>query len=453
MARALGADMAGDSSATFVAAATDSREVRSGDAFFALDGSTHRGVSFVAAAFGSGCSVAVVPMDWRGEVPAGRCVIRVADPLDALVRLAGRRRDEWTCPVLAITGSAGKTSVKEMTAHALSADRRVLRSPGNFNTLIGLARTLLGTHEQPDVAVLECGASAPGEIARLGALVRPSSACVTMVAPAHLEGFGTVERVREEKLELLRAVKGEGPRIVDADDPAMAAAAQELEPRVVRLGALPGSDPRLAHVQVRADGGTDFRLADGTEGRLLVPGEHQARNALFAIAFAEALGVPRAETVRRLATFAGVPGRLLLERVGAILIADDSYNANPVSMTSALRWFAALPHAGRKVAALGDMLELGAESEMHHAALGREVAGLGLDLVVFTGAESAAAFAAASRALPPERCRHVATSEAAGELVAAWSRPGDAVLLKGSRGMRMERVLAALVAREDERAG
>jgi UDP-N-acetylmuramoyl-tripeptide--D-alanyl-D-alanine ligase len=251
-------------------------------------------VAFVSAAFGSGCSVVVVPEDWRGDVPAGRCAIRVPDPLRALVDLARRRRDAWNCPVLAVTGSAGKTSVKEMTAHARRGPPRVAipgkstprsASPARWESQSGA----------------ECGASAPGEIGRLGRLVRPTSACVTIVAPAHLEGFGSVERVREEKLDLLRAVEGDGPRILDGDDPALAAAAAQLAGRVVRVGTSAACDPRLAHAAVRADGGMDFRLADGLEGRLAVPGEHQVRNALFAIALAAAHGVARREAIRHLA--------------------------------------------------------------------------------------------------------------------------------------------------------
>ncbi|MBZ0268008.1 UDP-N-acetylmuramoyl-tripeptide--D-alanyl-D-alanine ligase, partial [bacterium] len=177
----LGARVVGDAAARFVAATTDSRDSREGTAFFALDGAKHRGSEFVPDAFGSGCSVVVVPEDWTGDVPAGRAAILCADPEDALLRLAARARAGWSGPVLAVTGSVGKTTVKEMTVHALHGKGRVLSSPGNFNTAVGLTRALLSSEEEPDVAVLEVGASLPGEIARLASLVRPTAAAVTNV--------------------------------------------------------------------------------------------------------------------------------------------------------------------------------------------------------------------------------------------------------------------------------
>jgi UDP-N-acetylmuramoyl-tripeptide--D-alanyl-D-alanine ligase len=448
VARTLGAAVEGDPSATFVAVTTDSREARAGGAFFALDGSRQRGADFVPVAFGSGCSVVVVPQDWHGDVPAGRCVLRVADPLAALVALARRRRDGWSCPVVAVTGSAGKTSVKEMTAHVFAADRRVLRSPGNFNTLVGLSRTILDTPEPPEIAVLETGASAPGEIKKLAALVEPSAAGVTNVAPAHLEGFGSVARVREEKLDLLRAVPAEGTRLTDGDDPELLRAAENGRLRVMRLGTSEGCDLRLTSVEILPEGGTRYALGDGTHGRLAVPGAHQAKNALFAIAFAEAYGVKRAEAAQRLSTFQGVPGRLSLRSAAGVLVADDSYNSNPASANAALRWFRALERPGRKAAALGDMLELGEDAPRLHEELGRTVAESGFELAVFAGPNARAAWAVAARTMPAPACVHCETSEEAAAVVAAWVRSGDAVLVKGSRGMRMERVVEALTARE-----
>lgn len=440
VAERLGARVVGDAAARFVAATTDSRDSREGTAFFALDGAKHRGSEFVPDAFGSGCSVVVVPEDWSGDVPEGRAAILVPDPEEALLSLAARARDAWTGPVLAVTGSAGKTTVKEMTAHALHGKGRVLSSPGNFNTAVGLSRTLLSAEEAPDVAVLEAGASEPGEIARLAALVRPTAAAVTNVSAAHLAGFGTVDDVRREKLDLLRAVPADGRRIVDGDDALLIAAAVAIGP-VTRVGFDEGNDLRA--VDLRRDGaGTTFRVEGGGEGRLAAPGAHQVKNALIAVALAETAGVSRDEALARLATFAPVAGRLSVRIANGVTILDDTYNANPASMNAAIDWLAGLA-AQRRAVVLGDMLELGRGSRELHEALGRRVAELDPELAVFTGRESRAASEECSTALG-DRCRWTKSPEEAARLVRAWARPGDAVLVKGSRGMRMERVVDAL---------
>ncbi|MCA9752724.1 MAG: UDP-N-acetylmuramoyl-tripeptide--D-alanyl-D-alanine ligase, partial [Gemmatimonadetes bacterium] len=304
-----------------------------------------------------------------------------------------------------------------------------------------LARTILDSRETPDVAVLEVGASALGEIARLASLVRPAAAAVTNVAPAHLEGFGSIEGVRTEKLSLFTDLPSDALRLVDGDDPELVAAAEKYG-RVTRAGFGEDNDLVPRDLQLDAAGRATFFWR---EHRLVlsVPGRHQAKNALFALAFAESLGVSPAEAVGRLATFTGVPGRLaLLERNG-VTIADDSYNSNPRSVDVALSWLVGAATSGRRVAVLGDMLELGTESEDFHAELGAKVAGLGLDLVVFVGPESGAAFAARPAAGGGE-WHHVETAEHASELLGGLVAPGDLVLIKGSRGVGLDRVVRAL---------
>ncbi len=447
----LNAPVRGDGSAVFGAATTDSRETREGTAFFALDGAKHRGSEFVPDAFGSGCSVVVVPSDWAGDIPPGRAAILVPDPEEALARLAARVRAGWTGPVIAITGSVGKTTVKEMVAHVLEEEGHVLRSPGNFNTVVGLARTLLGSAgEEPDHAVLEVGASEPGEVARLADIVRPTAAAITNVSASHLSGFGGLDGIRREKLELLRAVSMDGIRVVDGDDSALVEAALEIGP-VVRVGFDAGNDLRATDVDVQSDG-TAFRLEDGTQGRLFVPGTHQVRNALFALALTAPCGVTSATALERLRTFASVAGRLVLRERNGITVADDTYNANPASMDAALRWFATHGVSGRKAVALADMLELGADSRRLHEELGDRVADLAPDLAVFAGNESRAASEVCHTRIG-DRCRWTESPEEAAQILRDWAQPGDAVLVKGSRGMRMERVVTALVGEADADAG
>lgn len=447
VARVLDAKLRGEASAPFAAATTDSRESRKGVAFFALDGARRRGMEFVSVAFGSGCSVVVVPNDFAGVVPDGRAAVLVEDPKAALLSLAQTFRAEWQWPRIGITGSTGKTTVKEMTAHALGGLGAVLRSPGNYNTTVGLATTILSERGPFAAAVLECGASEPGEIARLGELVRPTASAVTNVAPAHLLGFGSVKAIRREKCELLRAVPGDGLRLVDGDDPELVAVASECGP-ITRVGFGEANDFVAERVELDAAGRASFRVDGGVHVGLQVPGKHQAKNALFALSFATALGVPLAEAAGRLATFTGVSGRLAIREVEGRTIVDDSYNSNPSSTRVALQWLAARQAEGRKAVALGDMLELGDESAEHHAEIGRVVAELGLDFAVWVGPESRAAFEACAERLG-DRALHVDEADEAAQALANWISPGDTVLVKGSRGMRMERVVRALTEEEE----
>lgn len=440
-ARLLRAELDGSPECGFDAVTTDSRESAEGVAFFALDGTQVRGAEFASAAFGAGCSVVVVPRDWSGDVPAGRAALRCDDPRDALAGLAASVRDAWNCPVVSITGSSGKTSVKEMTAHVLG-DRALLTTPGNYNTLVGLALTLLRAGSAPDLCVLEVGASLPGEIARLAGFVRPTAACVTNVGPAHLEGFGSVAAVAREKVSLLRTVPGHGLRIVDGDDEVLLAAAAGLSPFRVGFGA--DNDLRAADAELDVSG-SRFRLSTGERGELAVPGRHQIKNALFALAFGREHGVPVAEGLERLRSFSGVPGRLATHEHDGVTIVDDAYNANPSSVRAALAWFAGVEAAGRKAIALGDMLELGRGSTQYHREIGAEVAALAPDLAVFCGEEMRAGFLEACRRSNTDSgFRHVVDSLEAARVLRDWARADDLVLVKGSRGARMDRVVRAL---------
>ena len=447
LAKRIGGSLEGDAHAQLVAVTTDSRRSREGAAFFALDGAHFRGGDFVPVAFGAGCSVVVVPRDWSGDVPAGRAAIRHPDPLAALTSFASGVRREWTCPVVAVTGSVGKTTVKEMTAHALAGTWDVLRSPGNYNTIIGLSETILNLEHEPSCAVLEVGASAPFEIARLAEIVRPRVASVTNVSAAHLEGFHDLEGVAREKIALLEAVEANGTRFVDGDDSLVARVVRERGLVVKRVGFGGDNDWVASDVRLTVSG-TTFRVNGAEGGELVVPGAHQVKNALFAVANASALGVPPDVALDRLRTFRGVPGRLSVIEAGRMVVVDDTYNANPTSVRAALDWFAQLaPPAsgGRKAVVLGDMLELGPGAAALHACVGEWVAALAPDLAVFVGEQSRAAFEEGTRRLGDRhRFRHVLDSESAARVVAEWIRPGDAVLVKGSRGMRMERVVRAL---------
>ncbi len=442
-ARLVGARCEGDGGAPIDAVTTDSRMASEGAMFVALDGARVRGVDHVPDAFGSGCSVVMVPSGWKGDLPSGCAALVVADPLEALADLAGRVRAGWDAPVIAITGSVGKTSAKEMTAAVLEAGGPVLRSPGNFNTVVGIARTLLEA-DPPRIAVLEVGASEPGEIARLARIAAPTAAAVTNVAAAHLEGFGSLDDVAREKTDLLRAVPDDGLRVIDGDDARLAAAADDGRP-LLKIGFGPGADLRAVDVESLPDGGTRFTV-DGIAGGLAAPGVHQVRNALIALAFGRAHGVSLEVGAARLRDFAGVPGRLVLRRLGDVTVADDSYNANPASVAAALDWLGTYESAGRKAAVLGDMLELGPDSARWHEEIGRHVAELRPDCVIFVGSESRAAFEECRRNWSGDRIavRWAKHSDEAARVLRGWVASGDTVLVKGSRGVAMERVVEAL---------
>lgn len=441
--------LTGDAGAAAFAVTTDSRKVREGDVFFALDGARVRGRTFVPNAFGAGCSVVVVDSEWEGEVPSGRAAIRVASPLQSLGLLAKAVRASWTCPVIAITGSAGKTTVKEMVAHLLEATGPVFKSPGNFNTVEGLSRAILELETMPRVAVLEAGASAPGEVARLAEIAAPTSVAITKIGAAHLEGFGTLNDVAREKGDLARAVAKNRLVVLNGDDPFLVDLATELECRVKLVGLGPGNACRVVQREMLPDGGTSFRLASGAQGTLQVLGEHQLTNALLALALAVEEGLPLEVGLERLATFTGVAGRLGVKRHAGVSVVDDTYNANPASMAAALQWFGEWPCTGRKAVALGDMLELGKDSAKYHAELGAWVVERNVDLAVFVGAESRAAHEeAVRRTRDKSKFRHAEDSDSAARILEHWVRPGDAVLVKGSRGVRMERVVRALIPEE-----
>ncbi|MAF27309.1 MAG: UDP-N-acetylmuramoylalanyl-D-glutamate--2,6-diaminopimelate ligase [Gemmatimonadetes bacterium] len=446
VARITGGTLEGEGGVRVGAVTTDSRVARTGDVFFALDGASFRGEDFVPGAFGSGCSVVVVRSGWSGALPRGSAVIRHAEPLDALSMLAASVRDAWDCPVIGITGSVGKTSVKEMTALVLSGVGRVERSPGNFNTVEGLSRTLLEIEGTPDAVVLELAASRPGEIARLAGIARPTAAALTNVAPAHLDGFGSVEGVLGEKLALFAAVPAEGICVVDGDDLHLAEAASRASRHVVRVGFDLGNDFRAKNLIPVGTAGTRFRVSGGHEGSLMVPGPHQVRNALFALALGEAHGVPISRGLEALATFEGVPGRLSVREVGGALLVDDSYNSNPRSAVAALDWFAGLETVGRKAVVLGDMLELGGESASLHAELMEHLKSTGPDFAILVGDALHAAHAEGGKSTRPEILA-ASDADSAARTLGEWVGPGDAVLVKGSRGMGLEIVVDELISR------
>ena len=405
----------------------DTRSLRPGELYVALRGERFDGHAFVEAAFAAGAVGAMVEEGYAGPEPGP--LLRVRDPLDGLRSLACAYRDTWRASVVGITGSVGKTTVKEMIASVLSEKGKTHRTEGNLNNHIGLPLSMLAMPTDAETGVFELGMSRPGEIAELAELLRPEIGVVVAVGAAHLEAFGSVEEIADEKGALPARLPEDGAAWIDADS-------EWAE----RLRARSAAPVRTVSLSGEADcagrpvpGGVEV---DGFFYPLRWPGRHVALNALFAIALGREAGLGPEGIAAGLAAVR-LPGMRWEEREsGGVRFVNDAYNANPLSMRAALRTFAEDRRAGARWAVLGAMRELGEAARTEHVELGRFLAGLDLDGVVAVGEEAAEmATENVSKTLP---VRDV--SEAA-RLLKERLRPGDAVLLKASRGERLERII------------
>lgn len=435
--RALGLEGPG-ADRRYLSAAVDSREVEPGALFFALSGERRHGFEFLADAAGKGARGAVIPAD-RSPPDLDLEWFPVASPREALLRLAAAVRRDAAARVVGITGSSGKTTVKEMAAAVLGSSLDVYRTRGNLNSTVGLPLSVLDAPSDADVWVLEMGSSQRGEIARLTRVAAPDDAVVTTVGPAHLEGLDDLEGVLQEKLDLVRGTSEEGSVVVGERPAELPAAARALRPDTVVAGLGGEADVRPDRWSVGAErvsfrlGGTDFRVAAG--------GEHHLRDALMALAVGRALGVENGDAARGLAGFRPLGHRGALRRVGGLSVLADCYNANPESFAAAIRWCVdGFPDRGR-AAAVGSMLELGERAGEAHRRVARRLLEAGFDPIVAAGA-----FREAFASLDPGDVRVLAAEDAedAGRRLAEVLSGDEAVLVKGSRGARMERVVEAL---------
>ena len=460
----------GDPARGWTRATLDSRQVAGGELFFALRGEHVDGHDFAGDALARGAAAVVVEREvslpaLAEGAPARGALIQVPEVYGALHALTRAVRREVPERLLAITGSSGKTTTKELLALCLERRYRVAKSPGNLNNLLGFPLALLGTEPGTEWLVAEMGMSAPGELAALSRLARPDVALFTNVRPVHLEGLGSLEAIAHAKGELLEGLDAGGGLVVaNRDDPWVRWIGERHGgPKV--WYALSGDAPySLADVAPRESGtGTRFRLIT-PEGEVAVElplhGAYNAENFLAAAAAAHALGVPLAELPAAAAAAAPVGGRGAVLALGGVggggaaaggyTVVDDSYNSNPVALRRALESARALAGA-RHWAVLGDMLELGPEAPRFHREEGEAAAALGFATVVGVGelsrhlAEGAAAGGA--------RGEWFATADEAAAFAARELAGGDVVLVKGSRGVRLERVVAALRAAAGEPGG
>jgi UDP-N-acetylmuramoyl-tripeptide--D-alanyl-D-alanine ligase len=432
-------------------ACTDSRLARPGDVFFAIRGEKFDGHDFVAEVAARGVAAVVGEkskvQSLKSKVPPGCAVLAVDDVRAAFGKLAAAYRRDFKLPVIAVGGSNGKTTTKELLAAVLRQKLTTLWSEASFNNDIGVPATLLRLDQSHQAAVLEAGTNHPGELAPLVKMIRPKFGVITNIGREHLEFFGDVAGVAQEEGWLAELLPADGQLFLNGDSEWADNVAARTKAKVVRAGFGENNDWRATRVRLDKNGAT-FQVAGPNpefcgEYRINLLGRHQVANALLAIGSGEELGLGRAEIQRGLAECQPPKMRLQFWEAGGVRVLDDSYNANADSMGAALETLCELPLQGRRVAVLGDMAELGAHTEAAHVEIGRRAAELKIGQL-FTVGKNAAATARAARDAGLTRVIEFSDVEAAVRAVKSFLKPGDVVLLKASRSSRLERIAETL---------
>ena len=442
----------GDANAVVDTVSTDSRTIRDGQLFVALRGENFDAHNFVEEVAKKGAAGAIVERNWKGNVPNHFALLRADDTLVAYQQLAANYRKSLSLKVLAITGSNGKTTTKDFAAAVLAKKFRVAKTEGNFNNHVGLPRTILEATSEDAIGVWELGMNHPGEIGTLAKIAQPDAGIITNVGVAHIEFMGSREAIADEKSALADAIGSDGWLILNADDPFTGRIAPRSRARVILAGTTAGSIQAAEISQSAA--GSDFTILEGAHrcrAQLPVPGLHMIQNALFAIAAGRAFGVSLEEAAESLASAPLSKARLQVKTVRGVQFIDDSYNANPDSMKAALRTLVELEADGKRIAVLGEMRELGVETEGGHREVGEKAATLGIDHLIAIGETGKMTADAAQRAGLKHAVAVKDTLEAA-QLLDRLVSPGDLVLIKGSRGARTEQVLEEFSNRQLEGA-
>ena len=417
----------------------DTRTQNPGDVFFALRGPNHDGHSFVGTALEKGAAALVV------DHPSGaREELVVSDVLAAMQQLAGWARTRWGGRVVGVTGSAGKTTTKDAIAHLLGVELAVGKTVGNLNNHLGVPLSILRLPDQCRVAVLEMGMNHAGEIRNLAAIARPDVGVVTNVAYAHTESFDSIDGVAAAKRELIEGLPPDGVAVLNADDPRVLGFRDAHPGPAVTFGFSQCAEVRAERFEPHA-AGTRFH-ALGVAFETGLAGRHGVMNLLAAIAVARLFGISAPKLTEAVRSFAA--GKMRGERLerDGIVIWNDCYNSNPAAARAMLDVLSQTP-AGRHIAVLGEMLELGRVSAEQHRELGRYAAGQGIDLLVGVQGEARAMVdAAVGAGLARSAAFFFDDAAEAGDFVRRTIGPGDAVLFKGSRGVRVERALERLLA-------
>ncbi|MBO8142088.1 MAG: UDP-N-acetylmuramoyl-tripeptide--D-alanyl-D-alanine ligase [Firmicutes bacterium] len=447
-----GALLAGDGGVVVRGVTTDSRGPLQGRLFVPLKGERFDGHDFIHQALDGGATACFIGPGRPVPESSRAAVIRVDDPLAALQRLATCQRARLAARVVAVTGSNGKTTTKDMIAAVASVRWRTVKSQGNYNNEIGLPLAVLAADRTTEVLVLEMGMRGVGQIRDLARIAKPHVGVVTNVGPVHLELLGTMEQVARAKAELVEELSGDGFAVLNADDRRVAAMARRTQATPVLYGTGTEAAVRATGIASRIDRGVEFILSwQGRSKPVMVPapGRHNVHNALAAAAAALVLGMDLEEVAAGLLAFPDHASGMRLEvreRSDGVRVINDAYNASPASMRAALDFLAELP-AKRKVAVLGDMLELGPAAAEAHRDVGRMCAAAGVAALVAVGRWAPTVAAEACKfGIPAGSVFACRDASEAGELAAGLVKPGDAVLVKASRGLRLEQVAERLLA-------
>lgn len=436
----------GDPLVIISSVSTDTRKIKKGDLFFALSGERYDAHNFLAQAAVAGAGGLVVSRPV--EFPPGIPVLMVGDTLGALQALAASNRERCGVTVVGITGSTGKTTTKDMVARVLNTHLRTLKTMGNFNNEIGLPLTLLDMDETFDAAVVEMAMRGPGEIDALCRIAGPKAAVITNIGETHLELLGTVSNIAAAKGEILEHIPPEGFALLNAESPFIRREAARCRGKVIFFGIEQPADIMAENIRPEGGGSRFNAVVDGESHEFIlpVPGRHNVMNALAAIGVGKEMGLSAEEIAEGLAAVALTGMRLEIIEAGGLKIINDAYNASPASTKAALQVLTELAGGRRAVAVLGNMLELGTWSAEGHREVGETAARLGLDYLVAVGDLAAGiAEGAAGAGLPGERVFRCTDNVGAEKVLDGMLLDGDVVLIKGSRGMKMEQIVQHLL--------
>lgn len=420
----------------------DSRRIKRGDLFFAIQGKRQDGHQFVSNALEQGARACVVKQGCESEKEQ-QPLIYVDDVNRAFEQFASWYRSQQQLTVIGVTGSVGKTTTRTMIHTALSPFLKGIQSPANYNNEFGVPLSIAQINSDHAYAVLELGASHQGEIRALAELSRPEIGVITGIGPSHLEHFGSLERTADAKGELFEQLPENGLAILNGDDPFASCLISKASARTLKIGLSELNDIRAASLRQTSEG-VSFKV-EGTEFFMPVLGKHFVYPALFAIAVAKEFGLSNQDLVEGIRQFTTVQGRCHIEQIGPWTIIDDSYNSSPVSMKAACQVIQDWTGTGKRIVVMGDMLELGAESSRYHQEIGELIASSGIDLLFVCGKQAeAVAKGAISETLSQDQVLQAADVSEIQKEFYSRLEPGDVVLIKGSRSMRMERLIESL---------